>query len=759
MTRKTLALAAMVAGLLGILFVGLNGPGSGSATHLGLGAHLSDPQVFLVDQLTCRGGTNTLTGGEDATTFPSIGPCAGENTSTSALTDNRQDTVIHKGNRLSLGVGWSDNAFGVTGDLGVADGTQVGTVLSAINIACDDTIDYFVDNTSTLPLEGGFADSGTVPEQFREQTTTYTGTSGFNGQSELFLNDILPNTTVFTKHVRYRADVNFVTLGTSFAVPLVNPVSLNAATVNATFGDARASLTLLGGDASAPSAQLVLCLESPQTSRAIISGSAAGISNPATPGLYAGWTSYISAAGIRDEQKLTAGYITNCKHIGGTVPDADNDCLSDAADNDDADQDQDNDGLIDGVDVTYLGTAPCDTGAPEADADCDGDGRTDFEEMMNTAASLTNPRAADTDGDGLTDSGLIFDCDGNGAPDFLATSTNAGGTSGRNRVMYNNAYCKPTGGTSTNTSGLGGRPVGNPGAASEDNCPGILNVSQTNSSTVDTEKNSNAGDGTNGRFGGTPGDTTHFDAKFTGDACDGDADNDGIPDPVEPSFFFDPSGGTGGAGTGFCNVNRDSAGNPEATDGDELAISTDAADRDTDGDGSIDGVECQLARNPDDGASKPGTTLNPEQTTYYRLQGITQPGGSALTQAQTEDGSTIGNVSEVRGAGANAGSGHDNDRDGCPDETELTDVDANRVAGDSDRLGIARAVLGVSVFAPPGSAQADLEERRSADLDFNGVLGDPDRLAAARIVLTAGLATVPDYNLSCNATTIGYAAN
>jgi len=89
MTRKTLALAAMVAGLLGILFTGLNDPGSGSATHLGLGAHLSDPQVFLVDQLTCRGGTNTLTGGEDATTFPSVGPCAGETLTTSAVTDNR----------------------------------------------------------------------------------------------------------------------------------------------------------------------------------------------------------------------------------------------------------------------------------------------------------------------------------------------------------------------------------------------------------------------------------------------------------------------------------------------------------------------------------------------------------------------------------------------------------------------------------------------------------------------------------------------
>jgi hypothetical protein len=127
--------------------------------------------------------------------------------------------------------------------------------------------------------------------------------------------------------------------------------------------------------------------------------------------------------------------------------------------------------------------------------------------------------------------------------------------------------------------------------------------------------------------------------------------------------------------------------------------------------------------------------------------------------AALDDGSTISGVSETKGMGAGAGASLDNDRDGCPDETELVDADGNRTANDGDRLGIARAVLGVSVFAPPGSAQADLEERRTADLDFNGVLGDPDRLAAARIVLTAGLPAIPDYNLSCGAGTIGYAAN
>jgi hypothetical protein len=933
MTRKTLALAAMVAGLLGILFTGLNGPGSGSATHLGLGAHASDPQVALYDNLVCRGSVSTLTGTEDATTFPSIGPCAGETLTTGTSVGQFQDTVIHEGNRLSLGANWSDSDFGALADGAVAEGTLIGTVLSAINIGCDDTPDYFVDNTSVLPLDQGFNDAGTVGEQFFERTTAWNSTSGPNGQSELFLDDIMPPPSYYPKHVRYRADVNYVTIGDGFPNPLVVPVTLNSVSLSTTFGDGRISITTLGGNPSAPSAQLVLCLDSPQTSTVNLSSgesggacgnaldedadgftndgcpsagsfretlvggcanaadeadedpgapvtdddgiindgcpargpSAGGLTNPGTPGLYAAWTVYLSAAGIIDEQEGAAGYVTNCKQIGGAFTDGDNDCIEDSleliADCDPgapvvpqaSDRDCDNDGLIDGVDLTYLGSAACPNGggSPVNTADCDGDGKTDAEEMLQTSQALTNPRAVDSDGDGFLDSGLNLDCNGNGAPDIIATETSAGAGSGRYRVMFSQMYCKPDG-SSTNSAGLGGRPIGNPpppasgapeagpdcndvvdddtdglvndgcgatpGAAQEDNCPAKANPGQENSSIVDPESNSNPADGTNGRFGGTPGDTSHFDAKFTGDECDGDDDNDGVPDEVEAAtaeqgaacatgtsadddgdgrvndgcpasgpaeagadctdtvdddvdtftndgcpavagYFYDPSGDTGAASaTGaFCNSNRDSDLNLEAPDADETPIASDPANRDSDFDGSIDGVECQLTFNPASLASKPGTSLNPQQTTYYRLSGLTQPGGAAL--GAIGDGSTIGDVPETRGGGAGAGASMDTDRDGCPDETELADVDGNGSVGTSDRLGIARAQLGVSTFAPPGSAQADVEERRTADLDKNGTIGTPDTLGAARIALTASLAAIPDYNLSCSAGTIGYAAN
>jgi hypothetical protein len=735
---------------MGILFTGLQ-PGSGSATHLNL-THIVDPQTFNVDNQTCRGGTSDLTGSENADTFPSGNVCAGEDLDVGDAVTQYQDTIIAKGTKLSLGVNWSDIAFGVDNDADIPNGTQVGTVISAINIACDDTGDFFVDNSSTLPLEGGFGDSGAVPEQFFEQTTTYTATSGFGGSSELFLNATLPPTSYYSKQARYRADVNFVTLGTSFPVPLTNPVSLNAVIVNGTFGNARASITLLGGDANAPSAQLVLCLDSAQTSIASVDPDA-GLTNPGSAGLYASWTSYISAAGVRDEMDETAGYVTNCKHIGGAVPDADNDCLSDADDAADADNDQDNDGLLDGIDRSYLGPAACDSGAPEADPDCDGDGKTDLEEMLQTSNALTNPRDSDSDDDGLLDSGLNLDCDGDGVPDYSHSSTDTtGNAAGRNRVMFNVAYCKPNG-TSTNLSGLGGRPVGNPGAASEDNCPGVSNASQTNSSTVDLDLVGAPGD-SNGRFPGTA-DATHPDAKFSGDACDGDDDNDGIPDDVEDAgdMFYDSTGGA--SGDAFCN-----------TDGLGIAADTATNNRDSDGDNSIDGVECQLGFNPADadclvstgaGCSRPGLTMDPEQQTFFRLIGLTQPAGAAV--GSLDDGSTIGGVAESRGMGALAGASNDTDRDGCPDETEMVDGDGNRIAADPDRLNIARAFFGVGAFAPPNSAQADLNERRTADVDFNGSIADADRLAANRIVLTAAIPSVPNYNLNCSAGTIGYAAN
>jgi hypothetical protein len=307
-------------------------------------------------------------------------------------------------------------------------------------------------------------------------------------------------------------------------------------------------------------------------------------------------------------------------------------------------------------------------------------------------------------------------------------------------------YCKPDG-LNTNLGNLGGRPWGNVNPSAPplpntiDICPNH-NGPQTNTATTDPDLDAAPAPGdSNGRFAGTS-DTTHPDGRFSGDACSPDDDNDGILDLVEGTMYFDAAS----TDNRFCNT---------ANIG--VAAVTLPNVRDTDGDGSIDGVECQFGKNPADPASRPQIPFTAEQQVFFRLAQLTQPGDNLPLLVNLDDGTTIAGVSEARGLGPGGASQVDHDRDGCADEVEAVDVDGNRLAGDGDRLGIARAALGVATFAPPGSAT--LEERRTADVDFNGVLGDPDRLAAARIVLTGSLPSIPDYNLDCRASVIGYDAN
>jgi hypothetical protein len=299
-------------------------------------------------------------------------------------------------------------------------------------------------------------------------------------------------------------------------------------------------------------------------------------------------------------------------------------------------------------------------------------------------------------------------------------------------------YCTPNG-QNTMLGGLGGRPWGNIAATSEDNCPNHAGP-QTNSSTTEPDLDQLPAPGdTNGRFPGTA-DVTQADGRFEGDICSLDDDNDGVQDLVEGTMFYNVNA----IDLAYCNTIG--VGTPAATL---------PAVRDTDGDGTVDGVECSLGKDPSDPNSRAGVVFTQEQQVYFRLLQLTQPGNPMLLGL--DDGSTIGGISESRGLGPAGGSQMDHDRDGCADEVESSDVDGSRTVGDSDRLGIARAVLNVSTFAPAGSIT--LEELRTADMDFSGFLGDPDRLAVARIALTASLPSIPDYNLNCRADVIGYDAS
>jgi hypothetical protein len=307
-------------------------------------------------------------------------------------------------------------------------------------------------------------------------------------------------------------------------------------------------------------------------------------------------------------------------------------------------------------------------------------------------------------------------------------------------------YCKPDG-TSTNASacsypfvieGCGGRPFGNVGAASADICPNAVPATQLNSANTlpDLDALPVPGD-SNGRFIGTA-DNTHPDGRFSGDDCEPDDDNDGINSSIESGLlWWDNTGG--GTGHAFCNV---------ASLG--VAITLDPLERDSDNDGTVDGIECQLGRNPDDAASKP-TLLAPDEITYYRATNLAQPDGSLLTTLDDDD--VLNTISEVRGGLAPGV--RDTDRDGCADVVELADMDGNRSANDADRLAASRAVLGITPFT--GGLTA--EEVRTVDVDHNGVAAEADRLLVTRVVLSDVLSTVLDTQPNCTAARIGYDAN
>lgn len=739
MLRRTVAVVAMIVGAGGVIVAGRPSLEEARAQHLHSVStvHPSDPQIFTLDNQVCD-QASPLTGEEDPeSAWPALNCNDAYDRVPGASRMQHVDTVLQEGNRVPVSaVVWIGKAFGSAGDASIIDGSVVGEAYAKVNIECDTTPDYLIDGSSTLPIQYLFE---AVPVDVREQTTAWGPTTGFDGRDERLLDELVP--PGWTRHTRYRAEFDFVAIGGSTSLQLVDPISLNAIEATPPWGDMRATILLFGADAVAPSAQLELCFDTPQVSRWAL-GAGALLTYPVSPGLYPMWTSFVSAPGTRDEQRQDVAYVTSCKHVGGLQQDADNDCMPDAIDGDDMTYDRDSDGLIDGVDVAWAGSGPCPSGGlpPDVTADCDGDGRQDAEEHF----AGTNPRVADTDGDGFVDSGLNFDCDGDGqAEDAFRVSANP--HHGANRVRIPVRYCKPNG-LNTMQGGLGGRPWGNVRPAdpptSVDNCPLNAGPEQVNSSTTDPDLDSAPLPGdANGRFVGTA-DATHPNARFAGDICSPDNDNDGVLDLVEGTLSFDMNA----TDDTFCNTSG--VGVPAATLGNV---------RDTDADGSLDGVECQLGRNPADPTSKPAATMQQQQQVFFRLMQLTQPGYQMPLIMSLDDGSTIMGVPEARGLGAAGASRLDQDRDGCVDEVESIDVDGSRVAGDPDRLGIARAALGVSTFAPPGSLTA--EERRTADVDYNGALGDPDRLAAARIVLTASLPAVPDYNLTCTEAVLGYPAN
>jgi hypothetical protein len=173
-----------------------------------------------------------------------------------------------------------------------------------------------------------------------------------------------------------------------------------------------------------------------------------------------------------------------------------------------------------------------------------------------------------------------------------------------------------------------------------------------------------------------PGDDVTLPrGDIPGDACDPDADNDGLTNAAELGGAPCPS--------------ASAATNPAALD--------------SDGDHLHDGWECAHDSDPANASS-------------------TSPGSGS----GDVDGDRVTDLWEERGYNGSAAT-VDADGDGCHDMVEIASIDGNLSVGDSDRLAVARRALGI--WAPHAAQDFVL------DIDHNGTVGDPDRLFVARAAL------------------------
>jgi len=245
----------------------------------------------------------------------------------------------------------------------------------------------------------------------------------------------------------------------------------------------------------------------------------------------------------------------------------------------------------------------------------------------------------------------------------------------------------------------------------QDNCPIATNP---------TQANSDAGPLDNGP--GVSG--TDFSVPFSdalGDACDPDADNDGLPNANESPLV------------GCVAFNGTLAGHPNPVGGDNSnddngdgspapPMGPDTLDNgpswDTDNDGTRDGAECALGTNPRDRGSKPTTT----QCANLQTGGV---GPNIPTTDADNDGLTA--AAEYCKWGT-SDTTSDTDGDLKRDCIEANDTDGNGVSNfTGDTINSAKAALGI------------IGKTVDFDLDGNGLVNfTGDTILSARVALHVG---------------------
>ena len=230
-----------------------------------------------------------------------------------------------------------------------------------------------------------------------------------------------------------------------------------------------------------------------------------------------------------------------------------------------------------------------------------------------------------------------------------------------------------------------------PGDMHYDNCPAAANPDQVNhdSNTIDLKS-----------LGKIYNDITRPNSDVLGDACDPDADGDGLANDAEAGL------GPGGAYHDQCP----SASGP-----------TDPLNADTDGDMVVDGAECALGTDPDSAASVPprvpaGDSDRDGLSDSFELQIGTDP-----HNADTDGDGLIDGV-EVKGYGTDP-LRRDTDGDACDDGKEAASVNADLAVGSTDLVQVIRS------YGPGGSATY----LRDMDVNRDGTVNSTDLLLVARL--------------------------
>jgi hypothetical protein len=210
-----------------------------------------------------------------------------------------------------------------------------------------------------------------------------------------------------------------------------------------------------------------------------------------------------------------------------------------------------------------------------------------------------------------------------------------------------------------NCTGVVGVPTPCPGDAdcdgipdNVDNCPTTPNTNQLNSDAdfIDLSASSFP-----------VNDLTAPNSDLVGDACDADADNDGLSNAAEAAGAPCPS-----------------ASGP-----------TDPRKSDTDGDGVLDGAECALGTDPTNPASTPplfpaGDSDHDGLTDAFELTIGTDPRNPDTDHDGVLDGVEFKNYNTNPLVA-------DTDGDGCPDGKEIASVNDDRKVNSTDLLIVAKA--------------------------------------------------------------------